>query len=346
MKYFFHLSAETVQPNQQGSDLETGNVTPSASRSNNFLRWFTPFSVTTSSRALHETSGCNHHNGVTEQAMSVHESGSRMNRNRNWFRRAATLVAGPGPQRQQEQHRRHEVPALTTPTTPWTTTQSSNLHQIVTSSSSYDVTDDIPTTEHVTTTQPQSAWKPEPSTPSPSPPPPQQQPQQQQPLTMSSNSRRQEIFSFQHRESFNDDDDDDENEETISENLNSAINSLLDFQTADLEAVIPPVGRHRDGASAITAVTSADNERYVTSTASAAVRSNLTSTASAAVRSNLTSTASAAVRSNLSRQVSINDESGSWVNSRATSATVVTEIRTSCDRQRSTTSGRWSNSEL
>ena len=188
---FFSLSAETVQLNEQRSDAETGDVSPAASRSNNFLRWFRPFSVTTTtSRTSHEMTGCNHHNGVTEQAMSVHESGSRMNRNRNWFLRAASLVAGPGPLWQQQQHRL-AAPVLTTPTTAWTTDQSSSLHHVVTSNGINNVIDDIPTTEHVTTTQPQSAWKPEPSTPPEPEPAPQQQ---QQPMTMSSNSRRQQIF--------------------------------------------------------------------------------------------------------------------------------------------------------
>ena len=256
--------------------------------------------------------GCNHHNGVTEQTMSVHESGSRMNRNRNWFRRAASLVAGPGPLRQQQQHRL-AAPVLTTPTTAWTTVQSSSLHHVVTSNGINNVIDDIPTTEHVTTPQPQSAWKPEPSTP-PEPEPEPDPQQQQQPMTMSSNSRRQQIFSYQHTRSYNNNDD--ENEETISENLNSAINSLLDFQTADLEAVVPNVGRNREGTLAVTAV---DDERYELS---------------------------AAARSNLSRQVSIDQESGSWDNSWATSATVVTEIRANCERQRSTSSGRWPNNKL
>ena len=253
----FSLSAETVQLNEQRSDAEAGGVSPAASHSNNFLRWFRPFSVTTTtSRASHEMTGCNHHHGVTEQAMSVHESGSRMNRNRNWFRRAATLVAGPGPLRQQQQHRL-TAPVLTTPSTPWTTVQSSSLHHVVTSNGNNNVIDNIPTTDHVTTTQPQSAWKPEPSTPSAPPEPEAQLQQQQQPMTMSSNSRRQRIFSYQHTRSY--DNDDDENEETISENLNSAINSLLDFQTADLEAVVPTVGCYREGASAVTA---GDDERY------------------------------------------------------------------------------------
>ena len=188
-------------------DAEAGAIeTPI--RSNNFLSWFRQSSTSSSSS---EVSGCRHN----DHSATIRESGSRMNRNRNWFRRAATIVAGPGHVRHHQQ-----TPSTTTtttiPSTPtWTTTQSSQLHQIRSSSAS-QVNPNQPIEIAVITQQPESSpWKPE------SPP------LSNHPIRTSAAG-----FTFQHTESFN---NDSENEETISENLNSAINSLLDFQTADLE---------------------------------------------------------------------------------------------------------------
>ena len=272
-------------------DAEAGsNDTPV--RSNNFLRWFRQSST---SSTTSDVSGCRHH--ATDQSATVRESGSgsRMNRNRNWFRRAATIVAGPGPLRHHHHHHNQHQQTSTTTTTSlpetstWTTTQSSQLHQIRSCSTS-QTNPNQPIESVVITQQPEaSPWKPD------SPP-------------MLSHPTRTSAdgFTFQHTESLNDS----ENEETISENLNSAINSLLDFQAVELE-----IASHAGQRSAATIQSPISNPTRFPS-------SSGTGFAGSAARSD---------RHHLSRAESLRDDCGvieesddnySW-NSRPSSATIV-----------------------